>query len=260
MNASLIGERFLAQMHLLAPLTQFLTEATKKALGSHLPRVILWTLKCPDIIVSIMKLPMTKMSVLHPGNDVQASAPAPRCAGAHGESFLSRNSPRVRRFFMRRLPASRADADDLTQEVCARFLAVQHRASIVDADRYLFGIARHVLADFLAQRRARREVSLDSTERLEDANAWLADTAHDPAAVISASNLLRVLLDQLPASQRAVLIAHEGIGYSYREVAGQLGFTEQTVETYLKNAKAYLRTSRIVRSLPRTALAGKAAG
>ncbi len=168
-----------------------------------------------------------------------------RRAGRPRTHALLLNAARVRRFFLRRLPASCEDADDLTQEVCARFLAIRHWGSVADADRYLFGIARHVLADFLAQRRARREVSLDSTEGLEGEGAWWPAVVHDPAAAVSDSDLLQVLLRRLPVSQRAVLLAHEGIGYSYREVADRLGFTEQTVEVYLKRAKAYLRSLKI---------------
>ncbi len=180
-------------------------------------------------------------------SEKQVTKVASRCPSAASERVLLRNAARLRRFFLRRLPASREDADDLTQEVCARFLAIRHWASVADADRYLFGIARHVLADFLTQRRARREVSLDSMEGLEEGDAWSPAVVHDPAAAVSDSNLLQILLERLSVSQRAVLLAHEGIGYSYREVAGRLGFTEQTVETYLKNAKAYLRSLRVYR-------------
>jgi RNA polymerase sigma factor (sigma-70 family) len=155
------------------------------------------------------------------------------------------NAMRVRRFFIRRLRDSRQDADDLTQEVCARFLSIQEWASVDDADRYLFGIARHVLADFLAQRRKRQEVSFDSVEGMEDFG--VSDVVHDPAVAVGNADLLSILLRRLPVSQRAVLIAHEGVGYSYREVASRLGFTEQTVETYLKCAKAHLRSLSISR-------------
>lgn len=137
---------------------------------------------------------------------------------------------------------SRDDVDDLTQEVCARFLAA-HPPAMVHAERYLFGIARHVLADFLRQRKARREVALSAVEDSWDADARLQG-GPDPAAAVFASDLLVALLERLPRSQQAVLLAREAEGYSCREVADRMGFSEATVQTYLKRARSHLRDLR----------------
>ena len=57
---------------------------------------------------------------------------------------------------MRRLNRCPEDADDLTQEVCLRFLAVDQLQWSAKQSRYLFGMARHVLADFRTQRARER--------------------------------------------------------------------------------------------------------
>lgn len=149
--------------------------------------------------------------------------------------------PALRRYFRKRLSSSSEDAEDLIQEVCARYLALPESAVPIDEWRYLFGIARHVWADFLTER-ARRRRHLVSSEELPPGVLMSAgESASDPAGEVLTSQLVNVLLRRLPKSHKAVLLAHEREGYSYAETAAKLGLSIQTVHTYLKVAKAQLR-------------------
>lgn len=130
--------------------------------------------------------------------------------------------------------ASPQDAHDLSQEVLIRFL--EFRSSpIVDSQRYLFGIARNVLADYLRKRKETREVcfdeAIDPMVSIEPAGRSGADQAE----LLCQLDTLALQMARLPDSQ------HEGEGYSYHETAQRLGLTVQTVAKYLTLAKAQLR-------------------
>lgn len=160
-------------------------------------------------------------------------------------AVLARYRADVRGYFMRRLNRSPEDVEDLTQEVCLQFLALDQRRWPEKPRNYLFGMARNVLADFLMQR------ARESSYLVSDIDDYDEPIEHDQSAVfkdpeesVSKSQWLNLLLLELPSSQRRVLLAHEHEGYSYREAASRLGFTCQTVEKYLTQAKAQLRCSR----------------
>lgn len=149
--------------------------------------------------------------------------------------------PALRRYFRRRLPSSVDDADDLIQEVCARFLALPETAAPVDEWRYLFGIARHVWADFLAERARQRRHLVSSEELPPGTMLHTAESPSDPAREALTSQFVAFLLQHLPKTQKAVLLTHEQEGYSYAETAARLGLSVHTVHTYLKSAKSQLR-------------------
>lgn len=172
-----------------------------------------------------------------PSTESRASPQAP--------AVLALYQADVRRYFVRRLSRSPQDVDDLTQEVCLRFLAMDQRRWPDKPRNYLFGMARHVLTDFLAQRSRERSYLIPDVDEYDQSIEHDQSAAlKDPEDSVSTSQWLKLLLLELPSSQRRVLIAHEHDGYSYREVALRLGFTCQTVEKYLTQAKAQLRCSR----------------
>lgn len=162
-------------------------------------------------------------------------------ARAKRDAMLVSLLPVLRRYFRRRLSSSRIDADDLLQEVCVRYLTRPERTVPIDELSYLFGIARHVWVDFLAER-ARHTARFVSHEELAPgALLELGGSARDPLEDLTVSQLLAKTLGQLPKTQKAVLLAHEGEGHSYAEAAAKLGLSIQTVHTYLKLAKSRLR-------------------
>src|SRR5437868_10682465 len=141
-----------------------------------------------------------------------------RCVETRSERVaadaLVEHQAEVQRYFMRRLHPSRHDAEDLTQEVCARFLSSRHAAASIEPKLYLFGIARHVLADFLADRQRQRRHLISIGDPIEAALDYLQSAAlRDPAESVSTAQLVDFLLRTLPSSQVAVLLAHEGDGY-----------------------------------------------
>lgn len=154
----------------------------------------------------------------------------------------------VRNYFLRRLHRSPHDVDDLAQEVCVRFLSMGEGKSPDRPLHYLYGIARHVLADFLTRRERERRHIVANLDSVDD---WLAPdrsaALNDPADSVAIQQQVAIALLSLPASHKNVLFAHEHDGYSYNEVAVRLGFTKQTVEKYLTQAKAKLRATSCAR-------------
>jgi RNA polymerase sigma factor (sigma-70 family) len=149
------------------------------------------------------------------------------------------------RFFMRRTfdPEVAVDlvADTFVAAIAAR---VSFRGeSDEDAARWLYGIARHRLADFqrhgAVERRAleragfqRRALSDPEYERIEEL-AGLSELRDNVAAG----------LDGLGREQREALVLRVVQERSYEEVATALGISEQTARARVSRAAAALRRS-----------------
>jgi RNA polymerase sigma-70 factor (ECF subfamily) len=149
---------------------------------------------------------------------------------------------------LRRSGASRADADDLAQEV---FLVLWRRWDDYDPRRplrpWLAGIIFRVAHDHF--RRTRREVPSGFVDR-EDPRSPLDDLATARARAL----VLRAL-SALPERQRAVMILHELEGMAISELAEALLVPISTLYSRLKKARENF--ARQVRRLQRQALARK---
>ena len=95
---------------------------------------------------------------------MDATAVRARCSSRAVQTFVCHKLA-VQKYFFRRLSRSREDAADLTQEVGFRFLSLKPQFWPDDPRRYLFGIARHVLAEHLEGRA--RQLKVDEAIRLE---------------------------------------------------------------------------------------------
>ncbi|MFC4313342.1 RNA polymerase sigma factor [Steroidobacter flavus] len=143
----------------------------------------------------------------------------------------------LHRYLARRL-TQRQDAEDLAQEVYLRLLRVDAAKRVQKPVAYIFGIASHVVADFKSGSRL-------SHERLQDNDDEPDDRASAPDDLADRLNLQQQLeraFARLPRTHAMVLIAHKHCGLSYEEVAAELGLSIHTVEKYLTQAKAVIRT------------------
>jgi RNA polymerase sigma-19 factor, ECF subfamily len=143
----------------------------------------------------------------------------------------------LHRYLARRL-TKRQDAEDLAQEVYLRLLRVDAAKRVQKPVAYIYGIASHVVADF-------RSESKQGHERLEEADDEPDDRASAPDDLADRLNLQQQLeraFARLPQTHALVLIAHKHRGLSYEEVAAELGLSIHTVEKYVTQAKALIRT------------------
>lgn len=140
--------------------------------------------------------------------------------------------------FLRRSSRSRAEADDLRQEVYVRVCEAARREIPSPARPFVFAVARNLLID-----RARRE-HVVSIEAVADLGALeiVADEPEPDRTAIARQELrrLQTALDHLPNRCRQAVILRKIDGLSYREIAKTMGIAEDTVSKHLREGMAVL--------------------
>jgi RNA polymerase sigma-70 factor (ECF subfamily) len=143
----------------------------------------------------------------------------------------------LHRYLARRL-TQRQDAEDLAQEVYLRLLRLDATKQVHKPVAYIFGIASHVVADFMSEPRHGHECQ---DERADDPDQCASPPDELPDRLNLQQQLERAL-ERLPRTHAMVLVAHKHRGLSYAEVATELGLSIHTVEKYVTQAKALIRT------------------
>ncbi|SRR5882762_533528 len=149
---------------------------------------------------------------------------------------INREQARLRNFIRKRV-ADPGDAEDILQEVFYELVeAYRMMKPVEQVTAWLFRVARNRITDLFRKRKpqlladAPDAVTEDGeTLRLED---LLPSLEAGPEAAYARSVLLEELeaaLDELPEDQREVFIAHELMGYSFKELAAQTGISVNTL-------------------------------
>lgn len=152
--------------------------------------------------------------------------------------------------FIRRRVRDPSDAEDILQDVFHEFVqAYRLPAPIEQASAWLFRVARNRIIDVF---RKRRELPLvEGAAEPDDESEYRLDLAlpsqdAGPEAAYARSVLLDALqaaLDELPANQRDVFVAHELEGRSFKELAGESGVSVNTLLARKRYAVLHLRAS-----------------
>ncbi|PTB17998.1 RNA polymerase subunit sigma-24 [Trinickia symbiotica] len=152
--------------------------------------------------------------------------------------------------FIRRRVRDPSDAEDILQDVFHEFVqAYRLPAPIEQASAWLFRVARNRIIDAFRKKKEQPLVELsdgDATADEDDYRLDLALPAHDagPEALYARSVLLEALqaaLDELPANQREVFIAHELEGRTFKDMAAQSGVAINTLLARKRYAVLHLR-------------------
>jgi RNA polymerase sigma factor (sigma-70 family) len=155
---------------------------------------------------------------------------------------------RLRNFIRRRVPDS-SDAEDILQDVFYE-LVVAYRAleKIEQVGAWLFRVARNRITDRF---RKKRPTLLDDeiTPKNEEAESlgWEElvrsnDLSPEGALVRSVlAEELEEALDELPAEQRRVFVAHEIEGRSFKEISEETGVSVNTLLSRKRYAVLHLR-------------------
>jgi len=175
---------------------------------------------------------------------------------------VARDRPRLRNFIRRRV-ADPGDAEDILQDVFYELVeAYRMMKPVEQVTAWLFQVARNRITDLFRRRRREKvtnEADLFQTG-LSQAGLSQLDPAHGgearvleellpspdggPDAAYARAVLLEELdeaLDELPEEQREVFIAHELMGYSFKELAADSGVSVNTLLSRKHYAVMHLR-------------------
>jgi RNA polymerase sigma factor (sigma-70 family) len=162
--------------------------------------------------------------------------------------IIAEERSRLRNFIRRRVPDP-ADAEDIVQEVFSELVEANRLLMPIEhVTGWLFRVARNRITDLF--RKTKPETFSDAAVESEDDDVLriedlLPSPEAGPEALYARSVLLHELeaaLAELPAEQRAVFIAHELEGRSFKELAAESGVNVNTLLSRKRYAVLHLRT------------------
>lgn len=160
---------------------------------------------------------------------------------------IEQERPRLRNFIRKRVP-DEAEVEDLLQEVFYELTQATRLLQPIDyVTGWLYRVARNRITDLFRKKKpeAFADIALQGEEgetlRFED----LLPSSEDGPEAIYMRNLIFSRLDaaiaELPEEQRAVFIANEMEGRSFKELAAETGVNINTLLTRKRSAVLYLR-------------------
>ena len=133
------------------------------------------------------------------------------------------------RLLLPRIPAQ--DAKDLHQEAYAQLLCdiqVEHSRVVRNPCGYIFHLTRHLLIDYLRQRRSDDSVFAGEITSVESTNDVISD--------VDARREMERAFGALSSRERELVLLSLR-GYSYKEIAKRVGLTPGTVKRELIRAR-----------------------
>jgi RNA polymerase sigma factor (sigma-70 family) len=147
------------------------------------------------------------------------------------EETFERERGRLRNFIRRRV-ADAADADDILQEVF--YELVDSTKPIEQVSAWLFRVASNRIID-LFRKQKHQPLSIDDLLPSPDQGP---DAAYARSVLVDE---LEAALEELPPEQRAVFIAHEIEGRSFKEISAATGVGVNTLLSRKHYAVLHLR-------------------
>jgi RNA polymerase sigma-70 factor (ECF subfamily) len=134
-----------------------------------------------------------------------------------------------------------AEAEDIVQETWLRWQAAD-RTVVVEPVAYLVAVATRISINVAQSAHSRRQTYV---------GPWLpepVDTTSDPMLGAERGEALELavmlLLEKLPANERAAYVLREAFDYSHREIAEVLGITESNTRQIVTRARRHIADSR----------------
>jgi RNA polymerase sigma factor (sigma-70 family) len=148
--------------------------------------------------------------------------------------------------FIRRRVADPRDAEDILQDVFFELVEANRRLMPIEhVAGWLFRVARNRITDLFRKRRpeAFADLAGEDDERLQ-LDELLPSPQASPDAVYGRHLMLEAIelaLDELPAEQRDVFVAHELNGRSFKEMSRETGVSINTLLSRKRYAVQRLR-------------------
>jgi RNA polymerase sigma factor (sigma-70 family) len=160
---------------------------------------------------------------------------------------VKREQSRLRNFIRRRVPDPR-DAEDLLQDVFYELVEANRLLMPIEhVTGWLFRVARNRITDLFRKKKP-ESFSDTAVANEDDERLQLEDLLPSPAAgpeALYARNVLldelELAVDELPEEQRAVFVAHELEGRSFKEMAAETGVSVNTLLSRKRYAVLHLR-------------------
>jgi RNA polymerase sigma factor (sigma-70 family) len=161
---------------------------------------------------------------------------------------VERERSRLRNFIRRRVPDP-ADAEDILQDVFYKLVEANRLLMPIEhVTGWLFRVARNRITDVFRKKRPDNFSDVAGAQDDDDELMQFEDLLPSPDAGPEALYARKVLLDELelaieelPDEQRAVFVAHELEGRSFKEIAADTGASVNTVLSRKRYAVLHLR-------------------
>lgn len=132
---------------------------------------------------------------------------------------------------------SRADAQELAQEVYVRMLAMKDADAIASPRALLFRIAANLAVDRLRMRAVRANAPADAPE-----DDWFAQPIPEQhASALQQWREVRAALHELPAKTSKAFVMHVIEGRDFGAIAQTMKLSERMVRYHVSNALAHCR-------------------
>jgi RNA polymerase sigma factor (sigma-70 family) len=161
---------------------------------------------------------------------------------------VKREQSRLRNFIRRRVPDPR-DAEDVLQDVFYELVEANRLLMPIEhVTGWLFRVARNRITDLFRRKKPETFSDTAVAPGEDDEAPQLEDLLPSPDAGPEALYARGVLLDELelavdelPEEQRAVFVAHELEGRSFKQMAGETGVSVNTLLSRKRYAVRHLR-------------------
>jgi RNA polymerase sigma-70 factor (ECF subfamily) len=140
--------------------------------------------------------------------------------------------------FARNMVPAQIDSEEVVQEV---FVKVWMKREMIKPDKdfqaYLFSIAKNLILDYLKSAVNRRLYFVEENFQQD----MLIEEGSEITITQEAEDKLMELIDQMPERRREIFKLSRFNGMSYKQIAERLHITENTVDSQIRNALAFLR-------------------
>lgn len=140
--------------------------------------------------------------------------------------------------FAKSMLHSQIDPEEIVQEV---FVRVWLKKEAIDPGKdfqsYLFSIAKHLVLDHLKSA-VNRKLYFVGEHFQQD---LLEEEGLDAATIENSEEKLLGLIEQIPERRREIFRMSRFEGLSYKQIAERLNISENTVDSQIRNALAFLR-------------------
>ena len=138
-----------------------------------------------------------------------------------------------------------ANAEDIVSDSCVALINHLDTLRTLDESqlrRYIAITVRRKALDAL-RRQQRENVSIIPLEDCVANHAPAPDSTEKKVLLLEELRHMQSLLQSLPEKERDVLRLKYHQGMNHKDIAKALGITESTVTTYVKRARAFLRSA-----------------